>query len=62
MARTRDEVSQLAADHGVALAPIRTVDEVYDDEQFAYRDFFQPYGPDDVPLPGLPVVWTRTSA
>jgi CoA:oxalate CoA-transferase len=62
MAHTRDEIAELARAHSVALAPIRTVDEVMADEQFAYRKFFEPYGPDSTLLPGLPVVWTRTAA
>jgi crotonobetainyl-CoA:carnitine CoA-transferase CaiB-like acyl-CoA transferase len=60
MARTRDEIAELARQHSVALAPIRRVDEVLEDEQFAYRRFFKPYGPDGSMLPGLPVVWTRS--
>jgi CoA:oxalate CoA-transferase len=62
MARTREEIAEQARENGVPLAPVRTVDEAARDEQFAYRGFFQPYGPSGTPLPGLPVVWTRASA
>lgn len=61
MAHTRDQIDELARENSVALAPIRRVDEVTADEQFIYRDFFEPYGAENVLLPGLPVVWTRSS-
>ena len=41
MERTRDERLALAHVHKVPMAPVRRVDELTDDVQMRYRDFFE---------------------
>lgn len=57
---TREELTALAHQYGVALAPVRTISEVLADRQMAHRGFFQP-GRDSphVRLPGFPARFVR---
>jgi hypothetical protein len=40
MEHTAEEINQIAVAHGVPCSPVRTVDELVNDEQLAFRDFF----------------------
>jgi crotonobetainyl-CoA:carnitine CoA-transferase CaiB-like acyl-CoA transferase len=40
MEHTTEEINQAAVAHGVPCSPVRTVEELVNDEQLAFRDFF----------------------
>jgi len=60
MRHTKDELGELATKYRVPLAPVRTVDEVLDDPQFAHRDFFRDRDAGDrtVRVPGPVAHWS----
>ncbi|MFR9807232.1 CoA transferase [Pseudonocardia sp. RS010] len=63
MERTRDELLALAQAHKVPMAPVRRVDELTDDVQMQYRDFFEEATTADgrtLTVPGRP--WVETVA
>jgi crotonobetainyl-CoA:carnitine CoA-transferase CaiB-like acyl-CoA transferase len=59
MSHTKAELSALAVEYLVPLAPVRTVAEAVDDEQMAFREFFTRAEADghEARLPGYPVRW-----
>lgn len=61
-ARTKAEISEIARKYSVPLGAVRTLDEVLEDEQLAYRGFFETctVAGREVSLPTLPV-WWRTA-
>lgn len=63
MERTRDELLALAQEHKVPMAPVRRVDELTDDVQMRYRDFFEETTTSSgriITVPGRP--WVETVA
>ena len=64
MMRTRDELLALAHTHRIPMAPVRRVNELTDDVQMRYRDFFEETTAPDgraVTVPGRPWVETVTA-
>jgi crotonobetainyl-CoA:carnitine CoA-transferase CaiB-like acyl-CoA transferase len=60
--RTSSELTALAQQYGVPLAPLRAVPEVLTDVQLAHRHFFAaPPGRPDIALPTFPAVFTPSS-
>lgn len=53
MEHTREEIAELGRRYSLPVAPVRQVDEVLADEQFAFRGFF--HSENGVQVPGLPV-------
>jgi crotonobetainyl-CoA:carnitine CoA-transferase CaiB-like acyl-CoA transferase len=61
--RTSSELTALARQYGVPLAPLRTVPEVLMDAQLAHRHFFAAApGRPDIALPTFPALFTPSSA
>jgi crotonobetainyl-CoA:carnitine CoA-transferase CaiB-like acyl-CoA transferase len=62
MERTKEELSALATEYKVPLAPVRTTKEVMRDPQFAYRHFFRwrTDGNTSIQVPGQVALWTAT--
>lgn len=55
MQHTRDEIAELGRRYNLPVAPVRQLDEVLTDEQFAFRGFF--HVEQGVKIPGLPATF-----
>src|SRR5699024_248824 len=63
MQRTREQILDLAQQHQLPIAPVRRIDELTQDEQFRFREFFETVVTDGVEhvLPGRPWVETESA-